>query len=71
MPRLSLFRTIFWSLGNDETPLPHPQTGDNRLRTLCATVLEAPAERVTYRAAIARVAASHTGRYLKQALQPG
>ncbi len=28
-------------------PLPHPQTGDNRLRMLCDAVLRAPAERST------------------------
>lgn len=39
-------------------PLPHPQTGDNRLRTLCATVLEAPAERATLAAWARDVGAS-------------
>lgn len=28
-------------------PLPHPQTGDNRLRMLCDAVLRAPGERAT------------------------
>jgi AraC-like DNA-binding protein len=28
-------------------PLPHPQTGDKRLRALCEAVLRAPAERAT------------------------
>jgi len=28
-------------------PMPHPQTGDKRLRTLCEAVLRAPSERAT------------------------
>ncbi len=39
-------------------PLPHPQTGDKRLRALCEAVLRAPSERATLAAWAADIGAS-------------
>lgn len=39
-------------------PLPHPQTGDKRLRALCAAVLGAPSERATLAEWAAEIGAS-------------
>jgi AraC-like DNA-binding protein len=39
-------------------PLPHPQTGDKRLRALCEAVLRAPGERATLAEWAANIGAS-------------
>ncbi len=39
-------------------PLPHPQTGDKRLRALCEAVLRSPAERATLAEWVADIGAS-------------